>query len=81
MRDRKVISLSDLGIIAKKTEEEIVVFVNTLSRAMPVAGATVKVISETNQTLFTGTTAGDGSVRFRELNRRAEYAVCREGSS
>lgn len=71
MRDRKVISLSNLGIIAKKTEEEILVFVNALSNARPIAGATVKVISETNQTLFTGTTDGSGAVRFRNIDRKA----------
>ncbi len=71
MRDRKVISLSDLGIIAKKTDEEVIVFVNALSTARPIGGVTVKVISETNQTLFTGVTDGSGAVRFRNIDRKA----------
>lgn len=69
--DRKVISLSDIGIITKKTNQEILVFVNALSTARPVAGALVKVISETNQTMFTGTTDGMGVVRIRDTDRKA----------
>lgn len=68
--DSKIISLSDLGLIARKSKDELLVFVNTLSTASPVAGATVKVISSTNQTILSGSTNGSGVVRFGDLKEK-----------
>lgn len=69
-KDSKIISLSDLGLIARKSKGELLVFVNKLSTANPVAGATVKIISSTNQTIISGTTNGSGMVRFGDLERK-----------
>lgn len=70
--DAKVISLSDIGIVARKTEDEIVVFTNSLRTARPLAGVEVQVVSGTNQTMFTGRTASDGSLRFPRVNGMGE---------
>lgn len=70
--DAKVISLSDIGLIARQTEDEIVVFANSLRTARPLAGVEVQVISRTNQTMFTARTGGDGSLRFPRVNALGE---------
>ncbi|MEM0996455.1 MAG: MG2 domain-containing protein [Bacteroidota bacterium] len=68
--DAKIVSLSDLGLIAKRTDDEILVFVNALSTARPVPGVTVRVISATNQQVLTATTDGQGIARFTGLENR-----------
>lgn len=70
--DAKVISLSDIGIIARQTEDEIVVFTNSLRTARPLAGVEVQIVSATNQTMFTAYTSGDGSLRFPRVNAMGE---------
>lgn len=72
MRDAKIVVLTDLGIIAKRTDDELLVFVNSLTTADPVSGVNVKLISTNNQTLLQGTTDGDGIVRFADLRKSTE---------
>ncbi|MEM7036038.1 MAG: hypothetical protein AAF570_03590, partial [Bacteroidota bacterium] len=68
LSDNKIISLSDMGLIAKRTDKDLLVFVNRLSTARPVPGARVQLISSTNQSLLTATTDGNGIARFRNLD-------------
>ncbi|MFO7445213.1 MAG: MG2 domain-containing protein [Ignavibacteriaceae bacterium] len=65
--DGKIISLSDLGIIAKKSDDQLLVFVNSISSAEPVGGVAVNLISSNNQVLLTGETNGDGAVTFTDI--------------
>ncbi len=65
--DSKMIAISDLGIITKKTGGEIIVFINSLKEAKPVAGVDVSVISRTNQTLLNGLTDQNGVVHFKNI--------------
>ncbi|MDT3696897.1 MAG: MG2 domain-containing protein [Ignavibacterium sp.] len=61
--DSKIISLSNLGIIAKSVSDEIIVFVNQINTTESVSGATVKIISRNNQKLFEGITDRNGILK------------------
>ncbi|MEZ4826875.1 MAG: alpha-2-macroglobulin [Bacteroidia bacterium] len=72
MQDAKIVSVSDLGLIARYSASELLVFVNSLQTAEPVAGVSVSLISANNQTLVTGTSDGEGIVRFPDLRKSSE---------
>ncbi len=56
--------ITDLGIMAKMTEDQLVVWVNSLSTLKPVRGAKVTLISRNNQTLLEGFTDSNGLAKF-----------------
>ncbi|GAA4508581.1 alpha-2-macroglobulin [Hymenobacter ginsengisoli] len=65
LREEKLVTLTDLGVIAKQNASgEAVVFLNSLRAARPVAGATVRFISTNNQLMGTATTNGQGVARY-----------------
>lgn len=72
MRDAKIVAISDMGLIAKYSGSDFMVFVNSIKTAQPVEGATVSLISSNNQTLITGTTNPEGFVRFENVMKDVE---------
>jgi uncharacterized protein YfaS (alpha-2-macroglobulin family) len=64
--DSKIIVLSDLAVIAKKGDNDFTVFVNSIEHASNISGAKVKIISNNNQTILSGTSGEDGVVKFNE---------------
>lgn len=67
LTDAQVVSLSDIGLIAKATEDELVVFANAIQTAEPMSGVKVNFISSNNQKLYTATTDKNGVARFTGL--------------
>jgi uncharacterized protein YfaS (alpha-2-macroglobulin family) len=72
VRDSKMMAISDLGIITKKSSDEIIVFVNSISTAEPIEGVDINVISTNNQTLLSGTTGKDGVIHFKNIKEEIE---------
>lgn len=70
--DSKIVAISDLGIISKMAEDELYVFVNSISSTEAVAGAEVSIISTNNQTLLTAKTGEDGIAVFKNLKKSTE---------
>ncbi len=64
LKDSRVISISDLGLIAKNGRNRTYVFVNSLETASPVTGAQVTLIGTNNQKLQTVITNGQGAAIF-----------------
>lgn len=60
----KLISMSDLGLIVKRSSDEVMVFATNLLTARPVPGALVTLISTTNQVIAATKTGSDGAARF-----------------
>ncbi len=60
----KLISVSDLGIIVKRSNQTSHIFVVSLETNSPVSGATVNLISTNNQVIGSLKTDGDGLARF-----------------
>ncbi|PKL85656.1 MAG: hypothetical protein CVV22_07075 [Ignavibacteriae bacterium HGW-Ignavibacteriae-1] len=54
------VSLSDIGIIAKVSNEQIAVYANSLVNTEPISNATVKIISKNNQIAESARTDGRG---------------------
>lgn len=66
----KLVSVSDIGMIARSGADEVMVFANSVKEATPLNKVTVSVISSNNQVLFSGTTNGEGMVKFTGLQSR-----------
>ncbi|MEK9135606.1 MAG: MG2 domain-containing protein, partial [Bacteroidota bacterium] len=60
----KLISVSDIGLIVKKSATEVAVFATSLETNEPIAGALVSVISTNNQVIASQKSDGEGVVRF-----------------
>lgn len=62
--DSKLLSFSDIGLIAKQDPKDLYVFCNSILTTDAVSGAQVRLISSHNQQMATGQTTADGIVRF-----------------
>lgn len=71
-RDAKFISITDLGLIVKKSNNEISVFVNSIQTTEPQSDVEVSIISTNNQTLLSGKTGSDGVVQFKNIKDNIE---------
>lgn len=75
IKDTKIFSVSDLGIIAKKSGDELIIFINSISNAEPVQNAEVEVYSTHNQPMLKEVTNSFGVVKFdlKITNKRKDY--------
>ena len=64
--------VTDLGISAKRAGDKLYVWVKSLATGAPVPAARVKLISDNNQTLLSGTTNWAGFVEFTEVTEKTE---------
>lgn len=72
IKDSKFFAVSDLGIICKKSGDEIIVFVNSLSQTEPVDNVEISVISTNNQILLSGKTNQEGIIKFTGVKKSTE---------
>ena len=66
-RDVKLVMITNLGITVHRTNKSVLVWVNALDSAAPVANAMVTVHSKANQRLGQGVTDANGIVRFDDM--------------
>ncbi|HTA26322.1 MAG TPA: MG2 domain-containing protein, partial [Bacteroidia bacterium] len=64
VQDRKLLVVSDIGMIVKKGEKNITVFCHSLVNAGKMAGVRVSFISNNNQDIYTAITDNDGVAVF-----------------
>ena len=64
--------ITDLGISAKRTGDNLYVWVKSLATGAPVPTARVQLISDNNQTLLSGTTNWAGFVEFTEVTEKTK---------
>jgi len=69
VRDSRLISSSDIGLIARQSEDKVVVFANSLRSATPQEGVSVNVYGSNNQLLGTGTTNKEGVAELSLVRR------------
>lgn len=62
--DSRILSVSDIGLIARQGKKEVVVFANSLRTAQVQPGVEVRFISTSNQVISTATTDPDGLARL-----------------
>lgn len=66
----KLISISDVGLIARQANDEIYVFANSIKDATPIKGAKVTLISTNNQVLTTSITDGQGVAVIKSIDKK-----------
>ncbi|MGE5552202.1 MAG: MG2 domain-containing protein, partial [Bacteroidota bacterium] len=66
----KVVIVTDLGILAKFGQDELVVWVNSLDTLAPKPGTRVSLVSYNNQEIAAGVTDANGVVRFSGLRQQ-----------
>jgi uncharacterized protein YfaS (alpha-2-macroglobulin family) len=67
--DSRFISLSDIGLIAKETNNEVVVFANSIQTAKAMNGVNVSVYGKNNQLVGSAVTDADGVARVQMKKR------------
>ncbi|RMH72010.1 MAG: hypothetical protein D6675_05360 [Gemmatimonadetes bacterium] len=68
----KWVMITDLGILAKRASDDLIVWVNSLETLDPVPQVTISVLSRNNQLLLSGRTNAEGFIQFQ--NVRAAFA-------
>lgn len=71
VRDSKVVSVSDIGLIARQSGNDIWVFANSIKTTQPLANTTLTLVSSNNQQVYTQTTNGEGLAVFKDLGANA----------
>jgi len=71
MRASKLVSVSDLGLIAKQGTDEVWIFANSIRTAEPLADVDITLVSSSNQTITTVRTDDNGVARVEKLSEKA----------
>lgn len=67
----KLVSISDIGLIAKQGKDELWVFANSIKTNEPLSNLEITLISSNNQSVYTATTDGDGIAHIDKLSEKA----------
>jgi alpha-2-macroglobulin len=67
----QLVSISDIGLITRKTDTEILVWANSILTTEPLADVEVSLISSNNQSVYTLKTDSKGFARFEKVNEKA----------
>ncbi len=65
LKDRKIVSISDIGLIAKQGKNQITLFANSIKTAKALQGVQIEVIGKNNQSLGKVTTDNEGVAIFK----------------
>ena len=65
---RKLILTTDLGILSKKSDSGLFIWLNSLSTASAVSDAVIKVFTKTNQQILEGVTDENGFAHFKDVD-------------
>lgn len=68
--DSHLVSYSDIGLMVRKSEEQIHVFASSILTAKPIANATISFISRTNQKVHTAQTNSEGVAVLEDLKKK-----------
>lgn len=71
LQANQLVSLSDIGLIAHQTKNEVLVWANSIHTAEPLQGVEVTLVSNNNQSVYTLKTDGSGFVKFDKVNEKA----------
>ncbi|MBC3784870.1 alpha-2-macroglobulin family protein [Spirosoma utsteinense] len=67
----QLVSVSDIGLVARQTNDEILVWANSIHTTEPMQGVEVTLISSNNQSVYSLKTDGSGFVRFDKVSEKA----------
>ncbi|GAB2550732.1 alpha-2-macroglobulin [Spirosoma aerophilum] len=67
----QLVSVSDIGLIARQTNDEVLVWANSIRTGDPLQSVEVTLISSNNQSVYTLKTDGTGFVKFDKVSEKA----------
>jgi uncharacterized protein YfaS (alpha-2-macroglobulin family) len=71
----KLVSVSDIGLIVKRSPGEVAVFAVSLDANTPMPGTRISLVSTTNQTMAAGATDAQGMARFADYGTLSREAA------
>jgi len=71
LKANKLVSISDVGIMAKTTDTKVLVLAHSIIDAKPLSNVEVNLISSNNQLMLKGRTGTDGVLVFDDLDKKA----------
>jgi len=71
LESSQLVSVSDIGLIAHQTANEVVVWANSIRSAEPLQNIEITLISSNNQSIYTLKTDGSGMARFDKITEKA----------
>lgn len=67
----QLVSVSDIGLVAHQTKNEILIWANSIRTAEPIQGVEVTLVSSNNQSVYTLKTDGSGFIKFDKITEKA----------
>lgn len=67
----QLVSISDIGLIARQTKDEVLIWANSIQTAEPLQGVEVTLVSSNNQSVYTLKTDGSGFIKFDKVAEKA----------
>jgi hypothetical protein len=67
----QLVSVSDIGLVARHTKKEVLVWANSIRTAEPLQGVEVTLVSSNNQSVYTLKTDATGLARFEKVDEKA----------
>ena len=67
----QLVSVSDIGLVARHTKDEVLVWANSIRTGEPLQSVDITLVSSNNQSIYTLKTDGTGFVRFDNVNEKA----------
>ncbi len=67
----QLVSVSDIGLIARQTADEVLVFANSIRTAEPLKDVEITLVSSNNQSVYTLKTDDKGVAKFEKVTEKA----------
>jgi uncharacterized protein YfaS (alpha-2-macroglobulin family) len=67
----QLVSVSDIGLVAHQTKNEVLVWANSIRTAEPIQGVEITLVSSNNQSVYTLKTDGSGFAKFDKVTEKA----------
>ena len=67
----QLVSVSDIGLIARQTSDEVLVFANSIRTAEPLKDVEITLVSSNNQSVYTLKTDDKGVAKFDKVSEKA----------
>ena len=67
----QLVSVSDIGLVAHQTDNEVLVWANSIRTAEPMPGVEITLISSNNQPVYSLKTDGSGFAKFEKVSEKA----------
>lgn len=71
LQANQLVSISDIGLVAHQTKDEVLVWANSIHTAEPLQGVEVTLVSRNNQSVYSLRTDGSGFAKFNKVGEKA----------